>query len=64
MTLSGKTGTGIVNGKTVTSWFIGYVETEDNTLFFATSVRNPSDSASVTASRVTLRILEAEQIWR
>ena len=64
MTPSGKTGTGTVNGKTVTSWFIGYVETEDNTLFFATSVRNPSDPASVTASRVTLRILEAEQIWR
>lgn len=60
--LSGKTGTGIVNGQTVSSWLIGYVEADNNTFFFAANVRNPSDAEELTASRIALQILEAEGI--
>ncbi len=32
--LSGKTGTSVINGELHAGWFIGYVETADNTFFF------------------------------
>ena len=32
-TFYGKTGTGRVNGQDVNGWFIGYIETADNTYF-------------------------------
>ncbi len=35
--LSGKTGWSIRNGNN-NGWFVGFVETEDNTYFFATNV--------------------------
>ena len=35
-TFYGKTGTGRVDGQDVNGWFIGYIETADNTYFFAT----------------------------
>ena len=35
----GKTGTGIVNHKEANGWFVGYVETKDNTYYFATFKR-------------------------
>nr|ABU39979.1 penicillin-binding protein [Shouchella clausii] len=38
-TLYGKTGTGIVNGHAINGWFIGFVETETDTYFFATNIQ-------------------------
>lgn len=61
--LSGKTGTGVVNGRTQNSWLVGYVETEDNTFFFASNVRNLSDDEGLTASQTALRILRSEGIY-
>ena len=56
--LSGKTGTGLVNERGVSGWFVGYVEKEDNTFFFATYIRGEDDAGGSSAARITLSILE------
>ena len=56
--LSGKTGTGAVNGKNINGWFIGYVETKNNTYFFATNILNQDDSSGSKAGEITLSILK------
>ncbi|WP_025784472.1 BlaR1 family beta-lactam sensor/signal transducer [Sporosarcina sp. D27] len=56
--LSGKTGTGAVNGKNINGWFIGYVETKNNTYFFATNIQNQDDSSGSKAAEITLSILK------
>lgn len=61
--LSGKTGTGNVNGKNVNGWFIGYVETEDNTYFFATNIQNEDNSYGSKAAEITLSILKDKGIY-
>uniref|UniRef100_UPI004055F808 BlaR1 family beta-lactam sensor/signal transducer n=1 Tax=Acetatifactor sp. TaxID=1872090 RepID=UPI004055F808 len=43
-TFYGKTGTGRVDGQDVNGWFIGYIETADNTYFFATNIGADSDA--------------------
>ena len=44
----GKTGTGRVNGQDVNGWFIGYIETVDNTYFFATNIEADNNATGVT----------------
>ncbi|MGG4268119.1 BlaR1 family beta-lactam sensor/signal transducer [Peribacillus simplex] len=56
--LSGKTGTGTVNGKNINGWFIGYVETKNNTYFFATNIQNEDGSSGSKAGEITLSILK------
>jgi bla regulator protein blaR1 len=60
--LSGKTGTGNVNGKNINGWFIGYVETEGNTYFFATNIQNEDNSYGSKAANITLSILKDKGI--
>ncbi|MFD2922250.1 BlaR1 family beta-lactam sensor/signal transducer [Halobacillus naozhouensis] len=60
--LSGKTGTGNVNGKNINGWFIGYVETKDNTYFFATNIQNQDNSYGSKAAKITLAILRDKGI--
>lgn len=60
--LSGKTGTADVNGEHVDGWFIGYVETADNTFFFAVHIQGEKDAGGSTASEIALSILEKEGI--
>ncbi|MGN8647317.1 BlaR1 family beta-lactam sensor/signal transducer [Gracilibacillus sp. HCP3S3_G5_1] len=55
--LYGKTGTGMVNGKNINGWFIGYVEVNDHTFFFATNIQNEDNSYGSTAAKITLSIL-------
>ncbi|MDX8291279.1 BlaR1 family beta-lactam sensor/signal transducer [Metabacillus indicus] len=62
--LSGKTGTGTVNGKNINGWFIGYVETNDNTYFFAANIQNKVDSSGSKASEITLSILRDLGIYK
>ena len=52
-TLYGKTGTGRVEGKDINGWFIGYVETDGNTYFFATNIH--SDTHAAGSKRQKLR---------
>ena len=61
--LSGKTGTGAVNNKDINGWFIGYVETKEDTYFFATNIQNGDHSNGSTAAEITLSILRDKGIY-
>lgn len=61
--LSGKTGTGVVNGKNINGWLIGYVETISNTWFFATNIQGSDHADSTRASEITLSILSDKGIY-
>lgn len=61
--LFGKTGTGIVNSKSVNGWFVGYVESDGSTWFFATNIRGTDHADSLTAAEITRDILAAKQIF-
>lgn len=61
--LSGKTGTGTINGKNVNGWFIGYVESEGNTWFFAINIQGEDHADSKAASEIALGILADKGIF-
>lgn len=61
--LSGKTGTGVVNGESINGWFVGYVESDSNTWFFATNIHGDGHADSLTAGGITRNILAAKQIY-
>lgn len=61
--LYGKTGTGNVNGKDINGWFIGFVETETNTYFFATNIQDEDNASGSMATEITLAILNDKQIY-
>lgn len=61
--LSGKTGTGNVNGKNINGWFIGYVEKQGNTFIFATHIQNDDNSNGSVAAQITLSILNDKNIY-
>ncbi|ATF11761.1 BlaR1 family beta-lactam sensor/signal transducer [Brevibacillus brevis X23] len=61
--LSGKTGTGSVNQKNVNGWFVGYVENEEGTYFFATNIQSEDDANGSAAAEITLSILKAKGIF-
>ncbi len=53
----GKTGTGRVNNQDVNGWFIGYIETVDNTYIFATNIRADGSATGSNAKEITMSIL-------
>ncbi len=55
--LYGKTGTGRVNGKDVNGWFVGYIESDNNTYYFATNIQAPSNATGSQATEITEAIL-------
>lgn len=61
--LSGKTGTGIINNKQVSGWFIGYVEKEGKTFIFATHIKDENNASGSLAAKITLDILKAKEIY-
>ncbi len=61
--LSGKTGTGMVNNKNINGWFIGYVETKDNTYFFATNIQKEDNANGSIAAQITLSILRDKGLY-
>ncbi|WP_031335060.1 BlaR1 family beta-lactam sensor/signal transducer [Virgibacillus sp. CM-4] len=61
--LSGKTGTGSVNGKNISGWFIGYVETEKDTFFFATNIQSEEKAYGSKAAEITLAILREKGMY-
>ena len=63
-TFYGKTGTGRVDGQDVNGWFIGYIETADNTYFFATNIGADSDATGGNATEITMSILSDINIWK
>ena len=62
--LYGKTGTGRIDDKDVNGWFVGYIETTDNTCFFATNISANSDATGNSAAQITMSILSDMNIWR
>ena len=63
-TFYGKTGTGRVDGQDVNGWFIGYIETADNTYFFAANIGADSDATGGSAEEIAMSILSDMNIWR
>lgn len=60
----GKTGTGRVDGKDINGWFIGYVETSNNTYFFATNIKADTNATGSNATQITMSILSDMNIWK
>ncbi|MCR6098192.1 BlaR1 family beta-lactam sensor/signal transducer [Salipaludibacillus agaradhaerens] len=63
-TLFGKTGTGIVNDRAVNGWFIGFVETETDTYFFATNIQHQDHAYGSKAAEITQAILSSKGIYK
>ena len=62
--LYGKTGTGRVDGQDVNGWFIGYIETTDNTYFFASNIAADNGATGGSATEITMSILSDMNIWK
>lgn len=62
--LYGKTGTGRVNDRDINGWFIGFIEAQDNTYYFATNIQSDSNAKGSQATEITLSILEDLDIWK
>lgn len=62
-TLYGKTGTGRVNGADVNGWFVGFVEAEENTWFFATNISAGEGASGSRAAEITLALLSEMELW-
>ena len=62
-TMYGKTGTGTVNNKNINGWFIGFIEKNDNTYFFATNIQGIDNANGSTAAEITQKILEQKNIY-
>lgn len=61
--LSGKTGSGSVNGRNTNGWFVGYVENKGRTFIFATNVQSPDNAKGSVAANITLEILKDKNIY-
>ena len=55
--LHGKTGTGRVNDRDVNGWFVGYVESDGRTCFFAANIKAAQDASGNRAAELTLSVL-------
>ncbi len=62
-TLFGKTGTGTVNGKDRSGWFIGYIETSKDTYIFAIYINDEDRASGSIAAKIAMSILKADNIY-
>jgi bla regulator protein BlaR1 len=63
-TLYGKTGTGNVEGENVNGWFVGFVESQEETYIFATNIQDKTSANGSTAAKITLDILNEQNIYK
>lgn len=62
--LYGKTGTGMVNGKNISGWFIGFVEKDDDTYYFAVNIRDENGNINGSkAAEIANQILHDKKIY-
>lgn len=54
----GKTGTGMINGKTVNGWFVGIIERKNNTYIFAARISAKDNATGLAAEKITGDIFE------
>lgn len=62
-TISGKTGTEEINGQNTSGWFIGYIEKDGRTYFFATNIQNEALASGPLATELTFSILSDLNLW-
>lgn len=62
--LSGKTGTGSVNGKVTSGWFVGYVEKPEETYIFAVNIQGENHAGGSVAAQIALSILADKNIYQ
>lgn len=62
-TISGKTGTEEVNGQNTSGWFIGYIEQDNHTYFFATNIQSEELASGPLATELTFSILSDLKLW-
>lgn len=55
---SGKTGTGIINGKETNGWFIGTIEKNGKSYYFATHLDSKDNASGKKAKNISEKILE------
>lgn len=60
----GKTGTGRVDGQNVNGWFIGCIEINGNTYFFATNIQKDSEATGSKAAEITKTVLSDLKLWQ
>lgn len=60
----GKTGTGQVNEKNINGWFVGFIETNNNTYFFSTNIQSSDNATGSKASEISLSVLSDMNIWK
>ena len=60
----GKTGTRGEQGRNTLGWFIGYLEANGNTYFFATNIQHETSAAGSDAAELTFSILSELEIWQ
>lgn len=61
--LYGKTGTGEADGKNVLGWFIGFIERDDGTIFFAANIQNEALADGNAAAELTFSVLSDLGMW-
>ena len=62
--LYGKTGTGRVDGKDINGWFVGYIETDHTTYYFAANIQASSGATGSQAAEITEAVLSDLGIWK
>ncbi len=60
----GKTGTGSVDNQDVNGWFVGYIEANGSTYFFATNIQSTSDATGSKAAEITKSVLSDLNLWQ
>ncbi|MCI9442497.1 MAG: BlaR1 family beta-lactam sensor/signal transducer [Ruminococcus sp.] len=60
---TGKTGTEEINGHNTVGWFIGYIEKDSHTYFFATKIQNETKASGPLATELTFSILSDLGLW-
>lgn len=56
--LYGKTGTGVKGNNDVNGWFVGYVEADNNTYFFAVNLQDDSNANGSAAAEIAYAVFE------
>lgn len=60
----GKTGTGRIEERDVNGWFVGYVETLDNTYYFSVNIEADSSASGSVAAKIARSVLSDLNIWK
>lgn len=62
--LYGKTGTGRINGKDVSGWFVGWISSGSRSSIFAVHIGADSEATGIKASEIALSILTEQNLWQ